>query len=295
MLGNSVAGKCAVVERPFGFGYNTGYASDANRLHTPNRLPVRRPPMFLDVNSSVLGPASSEFKRCTKCGEWKPRNQFCVMKANKDGLNTVCKPCGAERSRQWRKENPEKEREMYRKYRENNKEAKAVYFHDYYQSHKDEIREKRREGLRRWGQDNKERRREAARRRREADPEKSREYRRRYYEANKDRILERTSAHDKKHPEQVVAKAHRYRARKQQGGGSFKTADLAAIRSAQTDKKGRLICWRCGKPIKGTPHLDHWIPLAGGGTNDAGNLHYMHAHCNLTKSDKHPTEIGRLL
>ena len=24
MLGNSVAGKCAVVERPFGFGYNTG-------------------------------------------------------------------------------------------------------------------------------------------------------------------------------------------------------------------------------------------------------------------------------
>lgn len=76
---------------------------------------------------------------------------------------------------------------------------------------------------------------------------------------------------------------------------SVSTADLAAIRAAQTDKKGRLICWKCGEPITETPHLDHWIPMKRGGPSNPGNLHYMHAHCNLTKSAKHPTEIGRLL
>jgi hypothetical protein len=92
------------------------------------------------------------------------------------------------------------------------------------------------------------------------------------------------------------ASNHNRRARKQITGGTRTAADdLSAIRAAQTDKKGRLICWRCNKPIKETPHLDHWIPLDKGGSNDPGNLHYMHATCNLTKSAKHPFELGVLL
>jgi hypothetical protein len=96
-------------------------------------------------------------------------------------------------------------------------------------------------------------------------------------------------------PEKYRAHSHNRRARKHNAGGSYTVADIAAIRAAQTDKQGRLICWACNKPIVGKPHLDHWIPLGKGGTNDPGNLHYMHAKCNLSKSAKHPTEIGRLL
>lgn len=41
----------ALLEHPFGFGYNTGYASDANRLHTPTSTVMRGlqwiPPILL--------------------------------------------------------------------------------------------------------------------------------------------------------------------------------------------------------------------------------------------------------
>jgi 5-methylcytosine-specific restriction endonuclease McrA len=105
--------------------------------------------------------------------------------------------------------------------------------------------------------------------------------------ANPERVAKQRRAYS--------ASNHRRRARKLATGGTFTTADLDAIRAAQTDKRGRLICWRCGKPIKGTPELDHWIPIARGGRNDAGNLHYMHATCNRNKGAKLPTEIGRLI
>jgi hypothetical protein len=88
---------------------------------------------------------------------------------------------------------------------------------------------------------------------------------------------------------------HNRRARRRHASGTITKADIDAIRASQTDKRGRLICWRCNKPITGTPHLDHWIPLALGGTNGPGNLHYMHGLCNMSKGAKHPTEIGRLI
>lgn len=127
-----------------------------------------------------------------------------------------------------------------------------------------------------------------------------------YYTQNRTGILDysrkrRAEGKDTKaawrraNPDKVTAANNRYRARKMGNGGNYTADDLAAIRAAQTDKQGRLICWACNKPIVGKPHLDHWIPLDKGGTNDPGNLHYMHAKCNLKKSVKHPTEIGRLL
>jgi 5-methylcytosine-specific restriction endonuclease McrA len=117
---------------------------------------------------------------------------------------------------------------------------------------------------------------------RQANAEKLAEYRRKYTQSPAAQSINR-------------ARSLRRRARMQGADGTFSADELAAIREAQTDNRGRLICWRCGKPIKGTPHLDHWIPVAKGGTNSAGNLHYMHARCNLSKGAKMPTEIGRLI
>jgi hypothetical protein len=104
-----------------------------------------------------------------------------------------------------------------------------------------------------------------------------------------------------------IGRAER-RARVMNAEGTYTPDDLKAIRAAQTDRRGRLICWACEYPIIGDeppphrpngarlpPHLDHWIPLRHGGRNDAGNLHYMHGVCNLSKSDKMPAELGRLL
>lgn len=196
-------------------------------------------------------------KICRKCREVKPRTEFGVQKSHEDGLRSWCKDCRNEDSRRLYREDLDKQRERKRRWLE----ANPGYNHRYYEANAEKIKER----ISLYQRANSDEIRDRNRRWRDANREKERTYHR------------------------------NRRARKSGNGGTHTDTDLAAIRAAQTDAKGRLICWRCGEPIKGTPHLDHWIPLAGGGTNDAGNLHYMHAHCNLTKSSKHPTEIGRLL
>ncbi len=127
------------------------------------------------------------------------------------------------------------------------------------------------------------------------NPERAREAGRRFYQNHADQLREKKRRYLAEHPEVKRAKNHRRRARTAGAAGSYSTDDLAAIRAAQTDKQGRLRCWWCGKPIKGTPHLDHKIALAVGGSNDAGNLCYSCAPCNQSKSVKSPAEFaGRL-
>jgi hypothetical protein len=141
---------------------------------------------------------------------------------------------------------------------------------------------------REWRENNRERTRENGRRGSAA-----------YRDRNRDKVRERDREFMRKmrveNPDYIRLIRHKSRANRRKATGSHTVADLVAVRAAQTDAKGRLICWECGKPIRSTPHLDHWIPLAKGGTNDAGNLHYMHAKCNMKKNAKMPTEIGRLI
>lgn len=78
--------------------------------------------------------------------------------------------------------------------------------------------------------------------------------------------------------------------------GSFSPDDVKLQIAAQTDRKGALRCWWCGKVIKKDYHIDHRIPLAKGGTNYADNIVIAHPKCNLSKGDKLPGEwIDRLL
>jgi hypothetical protein len=133
------------------------------------------------------------------------------------------------------------------------------------------------------------------------DPEKVRAYARAYREANRDHVREYQREYDRAYLKtekgRAVQKAKEQRRRAKERGidADCSAADLVAIRQAQTDKRGRLICWRCRKPITDTPHLDHFIPFDKGGHHTAGNLHYMHAECNLNKSNKHPHELGMLI
>jgi len=232
-------------------------------------------------------PESITLKRCTKCGELKPRDQFSKDVSRKDQLNKHCKACNAayraenaERirkyQRRWEAENREQYREHKRNYDEANREQVRDRQRRYRAANLDAIREQKRQ----YRAEHRENERARRRQWRERNPEKAREANRRWRIEN---------------PDMCRAHVHRRRAVKANNGGTYTTADLAAIRAAQTDKQGRLICWACGKPIKSNPHIDHWIPLDKSGSNGAGNLHYMHAKCNLIKGAKHPTELGRLL
>ena len=47
-------------------------------------------------------------KKCTKCGEWKPKSAFYAAKGGADGLRGDCKDCFAVRRREWYARNREK-------------------------------------------------------------------------------------------------------------------------------------------------------------------------------------------
>lgn len=209
------------------------------------------------MSTQILSPDSDNLKRCSVCSELKPRAEFGKDARAKDGYQSACRRCHAASSAR------------------------------YYAQHKEDLRE--------WRNANPEIMKARYRNHRVKFAEQINEYASQYRTENREVMRERSKRWRAAHPEQVREQSFRRRARKAGNGGAYTEKELASVRAAQTDKRGRLICWRCGKPIKGNPHLDHWMPIKRGGTNSAGNLHYMHAHCNLTKHAKHPTDIGRLI
>lgn len=108
---------------------------------------------------------------------------------------------------------------------------------------------------------------------RKANPEKHRAQSRRHYHNTLPRIL---------------ATARNRRARIKGNGGTHTAADIAALRKKQRGK-----CAFCLKPLgKKTPDIDHYVPIALGGTNDRSNLRLLHARCNRSKHDAHPADFG---
>lgn len=106
---------------------------------------------------------------------------------------------------------------------------------------------------------------------------------------------EQKSARSQKHKDSLLASSVNTRSRIYGDGKRISGKDVADIRKSQTDKKGRLICWRCRSPITDKPELDHFIPLAKGGSNVPGNLHFMHYDCNRSKRAIHPHDLGMLI
>lgn len=203
-------------------------------------------------------------------------------------------------SRKWAAANPDKVRAIQKRWLTKNRDKARSSVRRSYWKH----REKRLEKDRRYREKNPEKRREAwqnwyavnAENVREKARERSKtpegkDVRRKYLAANAERIRER-NRNFYQTPEgkaRQAAYAHNRRARKSSAGGTFTSADIEAIRKAQNNR-----CYLCGKKLKNY-HVDHFIPLALGGTNDAGNLRLACPKCNMSKSAKHPFELGILL
>lgn len=131
----------------------------------------------------------------------------------------------------------------------------------------------------------------------ETHVEERRIYHAAYNAEHKERLqLQRTAYYNS--PEGKIAHkaaALRRRAKTRNMGGKLPTESIPLILKAHTDSKGRLRCAFCGKVIKGKYHLDHFIPVDGGGTNDPGNYRVMHPRCNLHKWANHPHTLGMLI
>jgi 5-methylcytosine-specific restriction endonuclease McrA len=241
----------------------------------------------------VYPDSTTPLKHCPKCGQDLPATlkYFPRSKQNRDGLYGYCKPCKAASGRKRYSENPEaRQRTIDRasQYAKDHPEQRLEIRKRYYKSHHEQEIAR----VRKYHAENK-------------------HVSRAWYDANRDRVLEYSRQYRILHAEQYRSQSkeyyethkaealHRWRVRHvriRKAEGEHTLADLREIRAGQTDKRGRLRCWYCGKPIQGSPHLDHKMPLARGGSNGPDNLCYACGPCNKSKSTKTPAEYaGRML
>lgn len=195
-------------------------------------------------------------KRCTVCQNWHPDTREFFVWNKACGSVQPCKACARERARIYKIEHPENLKASQDKFRATHIEKERERGREYHRRNKD----------------------------------RERPLKKAYADANKTRhqILRRNWHLENR--EKVKANKQRRRARRLLAGGSFSGQDVKAQYVAQ---KG--LCWWCSEPLTNY-HIDHLVPLARGGSNDASNIVLACPHCNLSKSDKMPWEWnGRLL
>lgn len=111
------------------------------------------------------------------------------------------------------------------------------------------------------------------------------------YKPSKEAMRRTSHIYRHRHPEKIKA---RKATRKEKGELTLKddwtVDDLQLQIKSQKDR-----CWWCSKKLKGKYEIDHVIPLAKGGTNNARNIVLSCPKCNRSKGAKLPQEfMGRL-
>lgn len=86
-------------------------------------------------------------------------------------------------------------------------------------------------------------------------------------------------------PDKVTAKAHNRRARKLNAPGVCTGDDMKVIWAFQDGK-----CVYCRQDLEDDHQLDHWVPLAKGGSNERTNMQWACERQNKEKADRDPLE-----
>ncbi len=200
-------------------------------------------------------------KVCKTCGEMLPISSFSSAKRGTHGVRAHCKSCMAKKARARRIRNPERVRAIEKKYRESNPEKV------YEKNHRPES-----EALRRAYAD--------------AHPDAMRRYIAAYRRRNTDTLKEKWKAYYMKNHVRELARNHEKRAVRANAEGSYTAADIQARFEWQLGR-----CLYCGVDLSDGYHIDHWVPLAKGGTNWGENIVLACPPCNLSKKDKWPEDF----
>lgn len=219
-------------------------------------------------------------KRCCRCKETKPVDQYVKNRGRADGLHPVCKPCrrieyagyrerSREKSRLWYHANRTRVLQEQRDWRRANPEAaKAKARQGYLRN-----REKRLAATREYQQKNRERLNAARRRFFATNPE-----RKTAVQAYRSEYNRQARAAD---PERYNEYARQRRARVRAAPTMVITSDL--LEAKWTFWNGR--CWVCGSDAT---EWDHIKPLSKGGAHMLCNLRPACRSCNAQKSASWP-------
>jgi len=80
------------------------------------------------------------FKTCLRCGVIKPIYQFTTDKRNIDGRVSICKLCRSKESLNHYYQDRDRILIVHKKYRDNHKGDRTIYFRDYQENHKEHLK-----------------------------------------------------------------------------------------------------------------------------------------------------------
>jgi 5-methylcytosine-specific restriction endonuclease McrA len=231
-------------------------------------------------------------KTCTGCKVDKPLFEFHRHKRSKDGVRQRCKSCRAEEVAEDRIKSPEKYKERHRKYYEKHRDKVIARTSEYNRAKPQVLRN----SMRAYRADpaNRKKELEYGRQYREKTVGQRAAYRKeneisrlmynqKYRIENKERISAYHQEWKRRNWDACATSWRNRRARKLDAGThtAEETKDLLIAQ--------RHCCANCEIPIGTTEkHLDHWIPLALGGSNTIENLQWLCPTCNLGKGRTEP-------
>ena len=161
-------------------------------------------------------------KKCSKCKEEKPLEEFSKCKRTKDGRRSDCKEC----QKQYHENNREKILERKKQYRENNREKNK----EWKRKNHENKREKEKERRKQYHDNNKEKVLEQQKQYRENNKEKIIERKKQYYENNKEKERERNKQYYENNKEKILKRVKQYKNQRYKNDPEFKLGE--SIRNA---------------------------------------------------------------
>ena len=207
-------------------------------------------------------------KTCTKCGRTLPLSRFSKHSQKKDGLRPDCKDCRNAKNREYYRSNRRMVLSRQKAYADRHKDERRDYHKSYYEQNKGSVLAKNAN----WKMRNR------------ADYTKQQRI---YTEQNRKAANERARRWARANPEKrKIAQLHANSLRRTRTKSGASSKDIARWLSRQPGT-----CYYCGCNCEGGMEIDHFYPLAKGGTHEISNLRVSCRSCNRRKHARDPHEF----
>lgn len=190
-------------------------------------------------------------KICSKCKRGKGIEHYCKDKTRKDGLHPWCDSCRKARWGEYYKNNTEKILLRIQNQRDGSRENVRNINRKSYAKHK----------------------------------EKRHAHQKLYYSDNSDSINSKVKERRLKNPGYWRSWDNK-RTKLLKTIGTHSRKDVEKQLIIQNGK-----CWYCGSLLGVKYHVDHYIPISRGGSNNPDNIVISCIYCNLSKGNKLPCEF----